>query len=180
MTRRFTFLLSCIDTKRAIEGNKVEFGTDQFRAAVQYAKDNFVYDNENSVPKEYVQDWSRYRGECYYAKIGDYLDFITACYKPKESYTIIGTPSTDASGPRFKATETVSVAANTAVKDGCKKFLNYMFSGAAYNSDDCEFRFIVTNKAVAPFLCPQFFPASGSFPMSRLFASGSQGIGASA
>ena len=143
-----TFLLSCIDTKRAIEGNKVEFGTDQFRAAVQYAKDNFVYDNENSVPKEYVQDWSRYRGECYYAKIGDYLDFITACYKPKESYKIIGTPSTDASGPRFKATETVSVAANTAVKDGCKKFLNYMFSGAAYNSDECEFRFIVTNKEI--------------------------------
>ena len=28
--------------------------------------------------------------------------------------------------------------------------------------------------------CPQSFPASGSFPMSRLFASGSQSIGASA
>ena len=31
-----------------------------------------------------------------------------------------------------------------------------------------------------PFSCPQSFPASGSFPMSRLFASGSQSIGASA
>ena len=31
-----------------------------------------------------------------------------------------------------------------------------------------------------PLLCPQSFPASGSFPMSRLLASGSQSIGASA
>ena len=35
--------------------------------------------------------------------------------------------------------------------------------------------------SVAPFLsCPQFFPASGSFPMSQLFTSGGQSIGASA
>ena len=34
---------------------------------------------------------------------------------------------------------------------------------------------------VAPFSsCPQFFPASGSFPVSWLFASGGQSIGASA
>ena len=34
---------------------------------------------------------------------------------------------------------------------------------------------------VSPFSsCPQFFPASGSFPMSWLFTSGSQSIGASA
>ena len=30
-----------------------------------------------------------------------------------------------------------------------------------------------------PFSCPQFFPASGSFPMSWLFPSGGQSIGAS-
>ena len=30
------------------------------------------------------------------------------------------------------------------------------------------------------FSCPQYFPASGSFPMSRLFTSGGQSIGASA
>ena len=35
--------------------------------------------------------------------------------------------------------------------------------------------------SVIPFFsCPQFFPASGSFPMSWLFASGGQNIGASA
>ena len=34
--------------------------------------------------------------------------------------------------------------------------------------------------SVACFSCPQSFPASGSFPVSRLFASGGQRIGASA
>ena len=37
------------------------------------------------------------------------------------------------------------------------------------------------SSSVAPFFsCPLSFPASGSFPMSRLFASGGQNIGASA
>ncbi|MBO4578961.1 MAG: extracellular solute-binding protein [Clostridiales bacterium] len=143
-----TFLLSCIDTKRAIEGDKVEIGTDQFRAAAEYAKNHFEYDNEKSVPLEYVQDWNRYRGECYYARIGNYLDYVTSCYRSKGNYKIIGTPSVDAAGPRFKAIETVSVSAATDVKDGCKKFLNYMFSGSAYDSSECEFRFTVTNKEI--------------------------------
>ena len=34
--------------------------------------------------------------------------------------------------------------------------------------------------SVIPFSCPQSFPASGSFPMGQLFASGSPSIGASA
>ena len=38
-----------------------------------------------------------------------------------------------------------------------------------------------TSSSVVPFSsCPDSFPASGSFPMSRLFASGGQSIGASA
>ena len=36
------------------------------------------------------------------------------------------------------------------------------------------------SSSAAPFSCPQSFPASGYFPMSRLFASGSQRTGASA
>ena len=37
------------------------------------------------------------------------------------------------------------------------------------------------SSSLAPFSpCPQSFPASGSFPVSRLFASGGQSIGASA
>ena len=34
--------------------------------------------------------------------------------------------------------------------------------------------------SIIPFSCPQSFPASGSFPMSQLFTSGGQSIGASA
>ena len=37
-----------------------------------------------------------------------------------------------------------------------------------------------TSSSVAPFFCPQFFLASGSFPVSQLFISGDQSIGASA
>ena len=36
------------------------------------------------------------------------------------------------------------------------------------------------SSSVAPFSCPQFSPASGSFPMSQLFASGGQSIRVSA
>ena len=36
------------------------------------------------------------------------------------------------------------------------------------------------SSSVVPFSCPQSFPASGSFQMSQLFASGSQSIGVSA
>lgn len=143
-----SFLLSCIDTKSAIEGDKIEFGTDQFRFAAEYAKENIRYDDIESTPIEYFGDWKRYRGECYYTKIDDYLDFVRACRYSKKNYKIIGTPSVDASGPRFRAIETISVSVTTDVKDGCKKFLNYLFSGSAYNSSECDFLQIVTNKEI--------------------------------
>ena len=145
---RNSFVLSCIDTKSAIEGDKVDFGTDQFRAAVEYSKDRFTYDDETSMPDDYVHDSRRNRGESYYANINDYLDFVHACYKSKGYYKIIGTPSVDACGPRFKALETISVSATTDVEDGCRKFINYLFSGAAFSNDKCEFRQIVTNKEI--------------------------------
>lgn len=143
------FILSCIDTKSAIEGDKIDFGTDQFRSAVEYAKDNFTYDDVSSTPEDYLHDWvKRPRERCYYAKLDSYYGFVKACYNSKGKYVIIGTPSVDASGPRFKALETVSVSATTDVKDGCKKFLNYLFSGKAYDSADCGFLNIVTNKEI--------------------------------
>ena len=41
--------------------------------------------------------------------------------------------------------------------------------------------YLTISSSVAPFSsCPQSFPESGSFPMSRLFTSGGQSIGASA
>ena len=143
-----SFILSCIDTKRAIDGDKIEFGTDQFRTAVQYAKEHFKYDDLDSTPIEVLHDWSRYRGKCYYAKMSDYLDYVHDCYTSNDPYSIIGTPSVDASGPRFKAIETISVSATTDVKDGCKKFINYLFAGNAFASGECNFRHIVTNKEI--------------------------------
>lgn len=143
-----TFILSCIDTKRAIEGDKVEFGTEQFRATAKYAKTNFKYNNESEIPDDYIYKTTRYRGECYYTKIDDYLDFVHACFRQKKQYAIIGTPSVDASGPRFKALETISVSATTDVKDGCRKFINFLFSGKAFDSSECEFLQIVTNKEI--------------------------------
>lgn len=144
-----SFILSCIDTKKAIEGDKIEFGTEQFRAAVEYANENIPYENEKSMPESYDYDYSkRYRGECYYEKIDDFLDYVRACRTTEGQYTIIGTPSVDASGPRFTAIETISVSATTDAKDGCRKFLNYLFSGSAFAPSECEFKQIVTNKDV--------------------------------
>ncbi|MBR6988144.1 MAG: extracellular solute-binding protein [Clostridiales bacterium] len=145
---RNSFILSCIDIKSAIEGESVNFGTDQFRTVIEYAKDKFKYEDETSAPQEYILDFNRNRGECYYKKMGSYLDFVRACFRSNGNYRIIGTPSVDASGPRFKALETISVSANTDIEEGCKKFINYLFSGVAFESVECDFWEIVTNKEI--------------------------------
>ena len=146
---KLSFFLSCIDTKSAIEGETVDFGTDQFRKAAEYAKENFVYDDLGSTPEQdYNFEYNRNRGECYYQKTDNFLDFIHGCYGQDGHYVIIGTPSVDASGPRFKAIETISVSATTDVETGCRKFINYLFSGTAYDSTDCEFWQTVTNKEI--------------------------------
>ncbi len=146
---KLSFILSCIDTKSAIEGEDVDFGTEQFRSAVEYANENFVYDDDDSVPVEYLYDSdSRHKGECCYLKITDYLEFVHILNDQDGHYAIIGTPSVDASGPRFTALETVSVSAVTDVKEGCRKFINYLFSGSAYDHDVCEFRNLVTNRDI--------------------------------
>ena len=45
----------------------------------------------------------------------------------------------------------------------------------------CRWCHPTISSSVVPFSsCPQFFPASGSFPMSQLFVSGGQSIGVSA
>ena len=143
-----SFILSCIDTQSAIAGDKIDFGTEQFRTAVEYAKKNIKYDDFESMPLEYVSDWTRYRGDCYYVTMDDYLDFVHACKSSKKQFSIIGTPSVDAVGPRFFTRETISVTASTDVKDGCRKFINYLFAGKAFESDNCEFKYIVTNKTI--------------------------------
>ena len=44
----------------------------------------------------------------------------------------------------------------------------------------CQWHHPTISSSVIPFSCPQSFPASGSFQMSQLFASGGQSIGVSA
>ena len=80
--------------------------------------------------------------------MGSFIDFIRACKSSEGSYTIIGTPSVDASGPRFRAIETVSVTASSDMKEGCKKFINFLFAGAGYGGTSKEFLNLVTNKEI--------------------------------
>ena len=44
--------------------------------------------------------------------------------------------------------ETVSVTSVSDRKDGCKKFLNFLFGGAGYVNSSKEFQNIITNKEV--------------------------------
>ena len=56
-----------------------------------------------------------------------------------------------------------------------------LFPGICSNSCLlCQWCHPTVSSSVAPFSCPQSFPASGYFPMSWLFASGGQSIRASA
>ena len=60
--------------------------------------------------------------------------------------------------------------------------LSFTVSGVCLNS--CPLSWwchLIISSSVIPFSsCPQFFPASGSFPISKFFASGGQSIGTSA
>ena len=146
---KVTFVLSCIDTTAAIEGDTVDFGSEEFYAAVEYAKDNFIYDDYESTPFEYLDDWdSKVRSESIYVRCSNYVEFICACCSADGDYAFIGTPSIDASGPRFRALETISVAASTDQTEGCKKFLNFLFGGAGITSGSTELSDIITNKEI--------------------------------
>ena len=143
------FILSCIDVKAAVEGDRVDFGTEQFKAAVDYSNEHFPQDGfTKSGDYVWDEEIARVRGACRYDRIGSYIDFIHACKDEEGSYTIIGTPSVDAAGPRFRAVETISVTSASDVKDGARKFINFLFAGAGYSQSSHEFQNIVTNKEI--------------------------------
>lgn len=147
---KMDFVLSCIDTKSAVEGENVSFGTDQFFEAIEYSADHFAEDG--FIKKQdflsFEDEVKRGRSACRYDRLGSYLDFIHACKSSDGDYTIIGTPSVDASGPRFRAKETISVTAVSDEKEGAKKFINFLFSGAGYKDSDRAFQDIVTNRDI--------------------------------
>ena len=146
---KIDFVLSCIDTKASIEGGSVDFGTDQFYKAVEYSNELFA---EDGFTKPDDWDWdeqvNRTRGACRYDRIDSYIDFVHSVRFSEGSYTIIGTPSVDASGPRFRAVETISVTNSSDMKDGAKKFINFLFAGAGFGTSSKEFQNIVTNKEI--------------------------------
>ena len=146
---RKDFILSCIDIKSAVEGGKVEFGTEQFKAAAEYSKEHFAEDGFTK-PDDYVwaDEQKRVRTGCRYDKIDSFVSFIHACKTTDGSYTILGTPSVDASGPRFRAVETISVTACSDRKEGAKKFLNFLFGGAGFSDSSREFHNIITNREI--------------------------------
>ena len=63
-------------------------------------------------------------------------------------------------------------------------FLVHHYKPLGVSSNSCPLSWWchpTISSSVVPFSsCPQFFPASGSFPVSQLFASGGQSVGASA
>ena len=62
----------------------------------------------------------------------------------------------------------------------CQVFLSFIISWSLLKLMSIEFCHPTISSSVDLFSsCPQSFPASGSFPMSRLFALGGQSIGAS-
>ncbi|MBR2993239.1 MAG: hypothetical protein IKF31_08050 [Clostridiales bacterium] len=143
------FILSCIDTKAAIEGDSVNFGTDQFYKTVEYADILFTQDGYTKPDDfEWAEETARPRSACRYERVESFIDFIHACKSSEGSYTIIGTPSVDASGPRFRAIETISVTSSSDMKEGCKKFINFLFAGAGYGGTSKEFLNLVTNKEI--------------------------------
>lgn len=143
------FILSCIDTKAAIEGDSVNFGTDQFYKTVEYADILFTQDGYTKPDDfEWAEETARPRSACRYERVESFVDFIHACKSSEGNYTIIGTPSVDASGPRFRAIETISVTSSSDMKEGCKKFINFLFAGAGYGGTSKEFLNLVTNKEI--------------------------------
>ena len=63
----------------------------------------------------------------------------------------------------------------------CKASLSITNSWSPPKPMSIELMMPFISSSVVPFSsCPQYFPASGSFPMSQLFTSGGQSIGASA
>ena len=66
----------------------------------------------------------------------------------------------------------------------CQAFLSFTSPSPEVCSDSCPLSWwcylTISSSATHRSSCPQSFPASGSFPMSRLFTAGGQSIGASA
>ena len=146
---RNTFLLSCIDIKSAIEGDSVNFDSEQFRRSAEYAKIHFMEnaaDASNEIP--YEDEILRPMVDARYVRIAAFTDYVLNCSTENDSFSVIGTPSVEGRGARFQSAESISIVANTDRVEGCKKFVNFLLSGSFINENSPVFDSICTNKEV--------------------------------
>ena len=146
---RDIFLMSCIDIKSAVEGEKVNFESEQFRKAAEYAKANFPEnrrDPDKTVP--FAEEEIRPEPDGRYVHMTNFVDYVKNCANGQDAFSVIGTPSVSAQGPRFKAQESISVTAKSDCQEGCKKFINYLLSGKFVPEEELSFSSICINSEV--------------------------------
>ncbi|MBR5426142.1 MAG: extracellular solute-binding protein [Clostridiales bacterium] len=146
---RDIFLMSCIDIKSAVEGEKVDFDSEQFRKAAEYAKANFP-ENQMDPDKtiSFAEEELRPEPDGRYVHMTNFVDYVKNCSNGQDAFSVIGTPSVSAQGPRFKAQESISVTAKSDCQEGCKKFINYLFGGKFIPEDELSFSSICINREV--------------------------------
>ncbi|MBO4650673.1 MAG: extracellular solute-binding protein [Clostridiales bacterium] len=146
---RDVFLMSCIDIKSSVEGEKVNFDSEQFRKAAEYAKANFMENREDpNVNVMFSEEELRPRPDGRYVHMNSFIDYVLNCSFEQSACSIIGTPSVTEQGPRFKAQESISVTAKSDQQEGCIKFINYMLGGKFISGEELSVSSICTNKDV--------------------------------
>ena len=145
---RDSFVDSSIDILGMISGEKVNFDTPQFREAASYAKENFYKTKVGERSDLDGEENDRPRVDAKYAVIDSFERYESSCNNDKDTFAILGTPSVDGIGPRFTATESISVAARSDVKAGCRKFINYLYGGSFITSETPLLSTICINKEV--------------------------------
>ncbi|MBO4688622.1 MAG: extracellular solute-binding protein [Clostridiales bacterium] len=146
---RDVFLMSCIDIKSAVEGEKVDFDSEQFREAAEYARANFSENRRD--PDEYIpfaEEELRPRPDGRYVIMTNFVDYVLNCSGEQDACVVIGTPSVTGQGPRFKAQESISVTAKSDQQEGCIKFINYLLSGKFISGEELSVSSICSNKEV--------------------------------
>jgi len=146
---RDVFLMSCIDMKSAVEGEKVDFDSEQFRKAAEYAKANFMENRRDpDVYIPFAEEELRPRPDGRYVHMTNFADYVINCANEQDACSVIGTPSVTAEGPRFKAQESISVTAKSDQMEGCKKFINYLLGGQFIPEGELSVSSICVNKDV--------------------------------
>lgn len=146
---REVFLMSCIDIKSSVEGEKVDFDSEQFRKAAEYAKANFMENREDpDVNVPFSEEEMRPRPDGRYVHMTNFIDYVLNCSGETDACSVIGTPSVTGQGPRFKAQESLSVTAKSNQQEGCKKFINFLLGGKFIPENELSISSICINKDV--------------------------------